>query len=184
MHRIDSSTAAATLPAPAAAGTPGFFTAGNPAAGVPPTSLTNDFFNTVQEELIGVIAAAALAPDKTNNGQLLAAILRLILGDPSTIGPNGSITLAGGLLIIQWGSLAIGSGSNTFATPLVFPEPFPNAAWGCVGNATARANTLWGPVVVTPESLTKTGCSIQTDTANPAQNIAAGNSVFWIAIGH
>ena len=68
MHRIDSSTA-----------TPdGRFTEGNPTIPVPATTVTADWLNAMQEEAIAVLAAAGIAPDKANNAQLLAAILKLI----------------------------------------------------------------------------------------------------------
>ena len=68
MHRIDSSTA-----------TPdGRFTEGNPTIPVPATTVTADWLNAMQEEKIAVLTAAGIAPDKANNAQLLAAILKLI----------------------------------------------------------------------------------------------------------
>lgn len=80
MHRIDSNTAVAVMPAPAAAGAPGYFTRGNPGPGipVPSTNYTPEWSNAVQEEIVGVIAAAGIALDKTNNGQMLAAIKNLL----------------------------------------------------------------------------------------------------------
>ena len=68
MHRIDSSTA-----------TPdNRFTEGDPTIPVPATTVTAAWLNTMQEEAIAVLAAAEIAPDKGNNAQMLAAILKLI----------------------------------------------------------------------------------------------------------
>jgi hypothetical protein len=80
MYRIDNSTAATALPTPKPAGTQGFFTGGNPAIGEPATIVEADFLNTVQEELCTVATAVGAVLSKTNNGQVLAAILALIGG--------------------------------------------------------------------------------------------------------
>ncbi|MEQ8605195.1 MAG: hypothetical protein RIB45_17925 [Marivibrio sp.] len=74
MFRIDTSTASDTLPAPSAAGTPGYFRPGDKQQGVIPTHLDHDWFNTVQEELVAVVLDAGLSLDKTDRAQLLAAI--------------------------------------------------------------------------------------------------------------
>lgn len=88
MHRIDSSTA-----------TPdGRFTEGNPTIPVPATTVTADWLNAMQEEAIAVLAAAGIAPDKANNAQMLAAILKLIadetplakVGTPGLVMPDGT----------------------------------------------------------------------------------------------
>lgn len=74
MFRIDNSTAATALPVPAAAGTPGFFSNGNPGTGQPATILDADFCNIIQEELLNILAAAGITPSKTDRGQVLAAL--------------------------------------------------------------------------------------------------------------
>ena len=54
MHRIDSSGALASLPAPASPGaTAGYFTGGNPGLGQAATIVSADWLNAVQEELLG-----------------------------------------------------------------------------------------------------------------------------------
>jgi hypothetical protein len=77
MYRIDNDTAAASLPTPAAAGTPGYFTEGNPSGGQPATVVDADWANAVQEELMAVVEEAGLTGDKTDNAQLLAALQAL-----------------------------------------------------------------------------------------------------------
>lgn len=77
MHRIDHPTAVAVRPAPAAAGTPGYFTGGDPLAGQEATWVTEDWLNDVQENIAQVIEAfGALA--KGDGTQLLLAIRGLI----------------------------------------------------------------------------------------------------------
>lgn len=81
MHRIDGAGAA-----------PGnLFTEGNPTAGTPATVVTDDWLNAIQEEIIGVLTAASIAPNKANNGQLAAAISALI--SAATIG--GAVAASG-----------------------------------------------------------------------------------------
>ena len=83
MHRIDSSTA-----------TPdGRFTEGNPTIPVPATTVTADWLNAMQEEKIAVLTAAGIAPDKANNAQMLAAILKLIADET----PGIATSLANGI---------------------------------------------------------------------------------------
>ena len=77
MYQIDTSTAATTQPAPAAAGTPGWFRDGQPGVSAA-TELTADWFNMVQAELLAVVTAAGLPPSKTALNQVLTAIQYLI----------------------------------------------------------------------------------------------------------
>lgn len=70
MHRIDGPGA-----------TPeNRFTEGNPTTGQEATQVTADFLNAIQEEIIAVLAAAGISPNKANNTQLAAAITALISG--------------------------------------------------------------------------------------------------------
>lgn len=78
MYQTDVSTAATSIPTPAAASTQGYFTNGNPAAGVPATILDADWLNMVQQELVNVVQAAGETPSKTTYNQVLLAIKRLV----------------------------------------------------------------------------------------------------------
>lgn len=80
MFRIDHPSAVAELPTPGAAGTPGYFGAGDPGSSTAATTVTADWANAIQEEIVGVIVGAGLDLDKANNGQLLAAINAMIAG--------------------------------------------------------------------------------------------------------
>lgn len=77
MHRIDHSTAAVSIPTPNPSGSAGYFSEGNPSGSVPATIVTADWANSVQEEILGVVLSTGLTPSKTNNAQLLAAIIAL-----------------------------------------------------------------------------------------------------------
>ena len=78
MYAIDNATALAARPADAPAGPPGWFTDGNPAAGQPATILPASWLNQVQAELLGILTAAGIAPDKTKSNQLAQAVATLI----------------------------------------------------------------------------------------------------------
>ncbi|MDN7741569.1 MULTISPECIES: phage tail protein [Burkholderia] len=88
MFRIDQTTAVTALPAPSAAGTPGFFTGGNPATGQAATIVSADWLNLVQEELMSFLTEAGIVPSKTSYGQVLAAVQHLFAasaGDPTKL---------------------------------------------------------------------------------------------------
>lgn len=61
-----------------ASGTPQYATSGNPGAAIPATIFPAYAWNMVQEEIRKVITDAGITPDKTNWGQLSAAISALI----------------------------------------------------------------------------------------------------------
>jgi hypothetical protein len=77
MFRIDHPTNTAIFPTPSPAGTPGYFTKGNPTLLVPATRVTQDWANAVQEELANVVEGGGLVLDKGARDQVLQAILRL-----------------------------------------------------------------------------------------------------------
>ncbi|WP_321968830.1 glycine-rich domain-containing protein [Paraburkholderia tropica] len=58
-------------------GTPQGATDGNPASNVPATRWPSYQYNAIQEELIAILTAAGVTPDRTNNGQIAAAIKAL-----------------------------------------------------------------------------------------------------------
>lgn len=80
MFRIDSSTAVAVMPVPAAEGTPGFFNQAPPGSGNTPTVVSADWLNGIQEEFISLLAHAAIDPDKATHDQVLQAILAIVAG--------------------------------------------------------------------------------------------------------
>ncbi len=77
MFQTDQATASNTLPAPASAGTPGYFTNGNPGSGVPATILDADFMNMLMIELSNVVTGAGITLSKTTYNQVLSAIKRI-----------------------------------------------------------------------------------------------------------
>jgi len=90
MYQYDDPTVSASLPAPASAGTAGYFTDGDPVQGIPATELRSDFMNMVMMELLNVVDAAGLMPSKTTYNQVLAAIQSLIAAYPAPINNTGA----------------------------------------------------------------------------------------------
>jgi hypothetical protein len=182
MQRIDGPTVSATLPAPKPEGTgasaPGYFQDGNPTTLTAPTTVTRDWANSVQEEIIGVIEYAEIEPDKADNTQLRQAILAIAAGFldlPRSLAQNGYYTLPGGF-IVQWGRHAANANGSTAVT---FPLEFPTACFvavgggGLAGNADAKDN--WPDV--DQSTITKSGFSFISAADD---SISAG----WIAVGN
>lgn len=82
MHRIDGPGATVDNK----------FTEGDPVSGVAATTVTDDWLNAVQEEIMAVLAAVGIAPVKASNNQLLAAIRSLSSG-PIVSASNARMTL-------------------------------------------------------------------------------------------
>lgn len=83
MQRVDTSTSVTDLPAQNDAGTPGYFTQGNAASGLAATSPGQDWYNIVQEELMAIVEAAGITPDKATTNQVLQAIMKIAAADNS-----------------------------------------------------------------------------------------------------
>lgn len=155
MHRVDTSTAAAALPANDAAGDPGYFTKGDPVGGTPATVPGQDWFNAVQEELVGIVLASGLTPNKADRSQVLQALRRLMFstGDVKLTIKNVADP---GWVIMNDGSIG-------------------NAASG----ATARANAdtqalfelLWSNII-------NTWCPIQDSSGGPVTRSATATADF------
>jgi hypothetical protein len=95
------------MPQPFAAGSPGYFKEGSPAAGDPPTEVSADWLNAVQEEVVGAILSAGLALSKLDNDQLAAAIPLLAIPASTTVEIAGATAPAG------WGLCDGGTDSRT-----------------------------------------------------------------------
>ena len=108
MHRIDTSTA-----------TPDHkFTEGDPAVPVAATTVSAEWLNAVQEELVAVITGAGLELKKSDNGQLWQAISQLITNAKpglATKAKPGRVQVGGGLNITPEGLLSVLAASVTQA---------------------------------------------------------------------
>lgn len=180
MQRIDVASAVAAMPAPAAAGAPGFFTAGDPVGGTPATVLSQDWANMVQEELMAPVVAAGLAPSKTDHGQVLEALFAL-LGVGGNLAATGHIAIPipslGKMLIINWGNSATTDASGL--KNVVFDAPFQTGAlFTLAGNLGVGIPTAFHNVGAT----SKVGMDVRSASAS---GVAAGNGTAfsYIAMG-
>lgn len=131
MHRIDHATAVAEQPAQTAPGTPGYFSEGNPALGAQATVVTKDWANAIQEEVAHVIEAAGVELDKTDNSQLYAAVMALILANVGGEVPVASTTVVGIVELATSAETATGTDGTRAVTPA-----------GAVATFCKRANNL------------------------------------------
>jgi hypothetical protein len=148
MYRIDVTTAAGALPIPDAAGTGGYFAHAPPGSGATPTVVTSDWCNGIQEELMAFLTYAAIAADKTNHGQVLAAVLSLL----DTAGVNGAGSIFGMITSNTPGSptssISISAGQcrdSTNAKSMVLAAPLSKsltATWAA-GNGNGGRSTAW-----------------------------------------
>lgn len=108
MHRIDTATA-----------TPDHkFTEGDPAVPVAATTVSAEWLNAVQEELVAVITGAGLELKKSDNGQLWQTISRLITNAKPGLATKtkpGLVKVGGGLSITPEGRLSVLTASVTQA---------------------------------------------------------------------
>lgn len=108
MHRIDTSTA-----------TPDHkFTEGDPTVPVAATTVSAEWLNAVQEELVAVITGAGLELEKSDNSQLWQAISQLITSAKpglATKAKPGLVQVGGGLNITAEGILSVLAASVTQA---------------------------------------------------------------------
>ncbi|HHT9074287.1 TPA: phage tail protein, partial [Edwardsiella tarda] len=88
MHRIDTPTAQKDK---FGAGKNGF-ARGNPQTGTPATDLDNDYFDALQEEIVGVIEDAGIALDKSDRGQLLKAMKKHFQASDTTLTALAGLT--------------------------------------------------------------------------------------------
>jgi hypothetical protein len=105
-------------PPPVSPGAPGFFTGGNPGSGLPATTPGFEWFNAVQEELIGVMMRAGLTPAQADLTQLRQSLDRLYGGAYSV----ASVSLA--LNADQAGLVVV----DAAAGPITITLPAGNAA--------------------------------------------------------
>ena len=183
MHRIDSSTA-----------TPdGRFTEGNPTIPVPATTVTADWLNAMQEEAIAVLAAAGIAPDKANNAQMLAAILKLIADSTPSIATsqeNGIGRPDGITITID------ASGKYTATTrPFILGEfyyfrhpslrtGFAPCQGGILANAVTQHPEIWAYLQTAEgQLLLKTEAEWQAMSTATWATLADGTKVGWNGIG-
>ncbi|HHT1436276.1 TPA: hypothetical protein ACTYX1_001224 [Citrobacter freundii] len=116
MYHVDNSTGVPVMPqpSPVTSKTELFFTEGG--NGVPPTYPGPDWFNAIQSELLNILRAAELEPDKMDTMQILAALKILFLsrsnpfGDIKADGPAAIATALSNLGLVP--AIVLPSGYN------------------------------------------------------------------------
>ncbi|MCA3339777.1 MAG: hypothetical protein INF90_14760 [Roseomonas sp.] len=102
MQRVKRSTAIATMPAPPVGGTPGFFTGGDPGVGQPASVPGYEWFNGVQEELIGLILRGGLTASDADLAQVRKSLDRLFGGGLASLSANTTLTVDdAGLVLVN-----------------------------------------------------------------------------------
>lgn len=166
MYHVDNSTGVPVMPqpSPVTSETELFFTEGG--NGVPPTFPGPDWFNIIQSELINILRAAGLDPDKMDNTQILAALKKLFLSRSNPFGDikaDGAAAIATALSNLGLGEAAkrgVGTGVNQIPdmSSFVFSVSggvniyrFPNRMCIQWGNSNTDANG--GAVVSLPVAM-------------------------------
>lgn len=157
MFHTDVSSASGSLPAPAAAGTPGYFDNGVPGS-VPRTIVDADYMNMLMMEVLNVVTTAGLTPSKTTYTQLTAAIMSMVTGGAT---PAASETVAGKAKIATQALVRGGTDNATILSPLHLFDGFaitggagagsiqlPN--WLGVGGVGLKI--VWGTVAAASEN--------------------------------
>ena len=93
MQRVSRSTAVPTMPAPPAGGTPGYFTGGNPGLGQAASVPGFEWFNAVQEELIGLILRGGITPSAGDVAQVRKSLDRLFGGSIASYATNATLSV-------------------------------------------------------------------------------------------
>lgn len=115
MYHVDNSTGVPVMPkpSPVTSKTVLFFTEGG--NGVPPTYPGPDWFNAIQSELLNILRAAGLDPDKMDNTQILAALKKLFLSRSNPFGDikaDGEAAIATALANLRLGAFISSPSSN------------------------------------------------------------------------
>jgi hypothetical protein len=132
LYQVDVPSVASVLPTPAAAGTPGYFTDGNPGTGTPATILGADFMNMLMLELLAVLTAGGVTPSKVTYNQLLTAINNLIGSSAGTAvtaiaaGTGVSVSRAGNTVTITNTGGAGGTATITLNVPAFLTIDHPS----------------------------------------------------------
>jgi hypothetical protein len=102
MQRVNRSSAVVTMPAPPAGGTPGYFTGGNPGGGTPATTPGYEWFNGVQEDLIGLILRGGITASNADLAQVRKSLDRLFGGGLGSFSANTTLSVDdAGLVLVN-----------------------------------------------------------------------------------
>lgn len=127
MYWLDNDSGVTTPPVipPVVSATRKYFTEGG--GGTQPSIPGGEWFNMITDELLAVLTAAGITPDKANHTQLLAALSSMFPNKSqfvAAIANSGYQKLSSGL-IIQWINTTTTTGGRaTGSWPIAFPNAF------------------------------------------------------------
>jgi hypothetical protein len=153
VYRIDNPTSVPQLPIVPAPATPGFFTNGQAATAFAPTRVDDWWLNMVQEEILTVVLAAGLTPNKASTSQLYEAIQAIAYGTNPDL--SAYLPLSGGTLANP-GNLTVAGALTGLASANV------------AGNVSAGSLNVAGAATIA-------GALTGYTTANIAGNLSAGS---------
>ena len=133
MYQYDDPSAVLAMPAPPPPARPGFFSDGNPLQNVQGTRVDAHFLNVLMVELLTVLAAANITPDRTQTGQVLQAIEVLIA--------QGSAALA--KMIPSFTAVQQGGGHNQGADKVFVGWRSDGSGLGVTVDATDLGNVVF-----------------------------------------
>lgn len=168
MFHVDNSTGVPVMPqpSPVTSETELFFTEGG--NGVPPTYPGPDWFNVIQSELLNILKAAGIDPDKMDNTQILVALKKLFLSRSNPFGDikaDGAAAIAAALTSLGLGEAAkrnVGTGANQIPDMSAYSsgsgwQKLPDGSieqWGRINfptNAAAVSTNVTFPIPFTQE---------------------------------
>lgn len=178
MHRIDSFGATQD----------NRFTEGDPVVPVPPTQVSADWLNAVQEEISHVVEGAGVSLDKQDNSQLLAAVNALVQAGTLVPGAPGTWLHVDEAGNIVWQSLPPVEKYDLcefyyFRHPTLKPG-FQPAQGGLIANAATLYPAAWEYLQTAQgQLLCKTEAQWQALTTAVWATLADGTTVGWNGIG-
>jgi len=180
VFQIDVASAVADRPTPSAAGTAGWFTNGDPATGVPGTVVDQDWLNSQQGELLSILTAAGITPDKTSVGQVLASCQKLFSATYLASG-SSSVVLPTGLIVQTFATpqVQLGAANTAVAFTVTYPMAFPNKLIFLTARDNGSACIVWNSFV--NPGLASSGGYVWSPQAGTSGSLAQGAC---LAIGY
>lgn len=177
MFAIDDATAVAVMPTPEAAGTPGFFTEGNPALGQAATYLRASFLNSLMQELLNVLAGTGISPSKTAYDQLLTGLRSnaLVTGNATGAANTYAVVYAPAIaalvdgMVLWFKASAANTGASTLAINGIAAKPIVGGAHAALQGGEIIANgkclVVWNATLNSFVLIECTGAALQVAPA-------------------
>ena len=171
MYQIDVPTAVAGLPTPAAEGTAGFFTDGNPGTGTPATIVPADFLNMMMQELINVALEGTAPLSKSSYTQVRDAISNMVANASAGVGQVTNVTGVSPINSSGGATPAISISAATDSTPGSMSAADKTKLDGIAAGATANAGTVTAVTVVSANGVS---ASVANQGTTPQLTVSLG----------